>query len=1012
MTARFPLVVNPVTRKIEELQEIDSLELTGNGISISGSLGTNTQYLKSTGSLVTWGNPLVELSALPSFSLNNLSVTGTLSSTGNLTVGGSSGIATSLTVGTDASIGGDLSVTQDTVLFGTLDVASDIITTGSLSIGTSIQAGTNLSAGGSLSVTTNATVGGTLGVTSSATIGGTLQTGGTITVDGSYLVKDNGGTVQFKTNATTISLNDQFTTGTPLQNAALFVRRGSETPTSIRWNEIDNRWQFTNDGVQYYNILLPTETVSAAADEFGASADPNRYNISSTQTVVDNSQSFLQVQLEDASDIQFFTLSHQVKIFGASVTASGDLPLAPVIGTTTYTASNEQSTFDDDTIPHSFYAYAVAAFRLDNGDISPATVVNTIVENLASDRMNEANYNGLIISRVSGTGILLYRGEFSTQALAQAAINDFSGVGGTQFKLINILATKEFPSDSLTTQFTDYGSYDIPLWTTKKNSDGTFKQEIHFPLTPPQNSKRGWAVGSVRDINGIDGTFRIDLEGLTADTNGNQIYLYHDDTKNIQSAIDQTALEGRNYLIIPGGTYLLDHIKLPSGFTLGGLNDATVFKKQYWATTNINSVTYEGLKNAMFFSDTFDAVASSDTWTLSDFTLRDLVIDGNGENQILYDVSSLGEETNNCVIGLPNSSFVRLINLKIRNTSGPVLFAEGSTNMQISGSAFLDGMQTERYGTPCLLMSDCENTTIGSSFFRNFPGALDFTTNQVLAMSGNVIRSCGAGIQIYGSVNTDVLDNIILGPNDEYIPVPDLYDTDYDGVNISVYPGIESQTPVYQYQSEGENVDLSATIINFDVYQATVSGGVETVDLNNPLSDVQFQYFNPVDVNLDPQDDITVGQIRFKLSSDQSSNVPSPSVDNYLVYSITGVDYRNIGNDIETVLDTGELSNDTPASYIVTVSNQNAFNALAIGDYVKLVSHDYNPDGGVTLWKILNKFVDTENKIELEPYQEDITGSLTLVEVTDVGSAITPGGGYLQLRETFVIAKGVISRVQ
>lgn len=981
MAERFPLVVNPISRKIEEIKETDSLELTGNGISISGSLGTSTQYLKSTGAgEVAWSDPFIELSNRSSFTLQNLSVTGTIQSTGTITSGQSLTTTTSLGVGTSAAIG------------------------------TALAVGTDATIGNDLTVVRNTGIGGTLSVSSDATIGGTLGVTGNITTNGSYLIQDNGGTVQFKTNATVLSINDTFTAGTPLDNFSIFVRRGDETPTALRWNEIDNRWQFTNDGVQYFNLLLPTETVSAAADEFGASADPNRYNILSTQQVVDNSETFLEVTLENASDIQFFSLSHQVKIFGASTTIPALLPAAPVVGTTTITASNEESTFNDETIPHSFYAYAVAAYGLENGDISELTVVNSVIENLASDRMNEANYNSLTINRVAQTGILLYRGEFATQALANAAVTNI-GTDNSQFNLIAVLATKEFPSDSLTSQYIDYGTYDVPLWSTK-NADGTFATEVHFPLNPPINSKRGWAVGSVRNINGIDGTFRIDVPGLVGDSNGYQVYVYHDDTQNIQSAIDQTALAGRNYLIIPGGTYLIDHLKLPSGFTLGGLNDATVFKKQYWTTTNVFSTTLDGLKNTMFFSSSFDSTQPSDTWTLSDFTLRDLVIDGTSENQILYDASSLGDETNNSVLGFPNSSFVRLISIKVKNTSGPALFAEGSTNLQISGTTFLDGMQTERYGTPCILMSDCENTTIGTSFFRNFPGALDFTTGQVLSMSGCVIRNCGAGIQIYGSVNTDVLDNIILGPTDEYIPVPDLYDTDYDGVNISVYPGIESQTPVYQYQSEGQTKDLSNTIINFNVYQATVANGVETVDLNNPLSDVQFQYFNPIDENLDPQDDITVGQIRFKLSTDQSSNVPAPTTNNYLVYSITGIDYRNIGNDIETILDTGELSGTTPESYIVIVTNENAYNSLVIGDYVKLVSHDYNPDAGVTVWKIINKIVDTENKIELEPYQEDATGNLNLLEVTDVGYAITPGGGYLQLRETFIIAKGVVSRVQ
>lgn len=847
-----------------------------------------------------------------------------------------------------------------------------------------------------------------------ATVTGTIAAD-EATIDGSINVGTNQSS-QFKTNATTLVFNNGFT-GSPTSDVNVYVERGALSPSALRWNETINRWQFSNDGVQYYNMLLPEETVSAAADEFGASADPNRYNIASTSIVNVDSNNYLQVTLANTADIQKFTLSHQVKMFGASPTLVGDLVDPPIVGTTTYGASVENNVFNDPEIDHSFYVYAVAAYDLVNGDISTSIVGNTIAENIVSDRMNEANYNALTIQRVSGTGIALYRGEFATSALAQDAIDNFS-TSTSLFKLIQVLGPKEFPSDSLTAQYTDYGNYDVPLWidTAERNPDGTYVNPVHFPLNPPTIAKRGWVVGSVRDINGINGTFRINVPGVIAsDPADHALYLYHDDTLNIQDAIDTTAAAGRNYLIIPGGTYLIDHLKLPSGFTLGGLNDATVFKKQYWTTTNINSTNLNGLKNAMFFSDTFDFVQPSNTWTLRDFTMRDLVVDGNGAYQILYDASSLGTETNNCILGFPNSDFIRILSVKVRNTYGPALFAEGSINMQITGTTFLNGMQTERYGTPCILMSDSENTTIGTSFFRNFPGALDFTTGQILAISGSVIRNCGAGIQIYGSVNTDVLDNIILGPVDEFIPIPDLYDTDYDGVNISVFPGTETQTPVYQYQSEGNNVDLSDAIINFNVYNASVAAGVETVDLINPRTDIAFQYFNPVNAELVPQDDITVGQIRFKLSAAQSFNVPAAAVNTYLVYGILGIDYSDIGSDVEFVLDTGTVEGTGQnRTYLLTVTNQAAFDAVVVDDYIKLASHDYAPDIGVSVWRIIDKQVTTENKLELEPYQEDANGNLTLLTGLTTVDGGTPalGGGYIQVRQQFVIAKGVLSRVQ
>lgn len=56
MADRYPLIVNSVTKKIEELISGDRLDLSGNGIVISGDGGSG-KYLKSNGTLVFWDSP-------------------------------------------------------------------------------------------------------------------------------------------------------------------------------------------------------------------------------------------------------------------------------------------------------------------------------------------------------------------------------------------------------------------------------------------------------------------------------------------------------------------------------------------------------------------------------------------------------------------------------------------------------------------------------------------------------------------------------------------------------------------------------------------------------------------------------------------------------------------------------------------------------------------------------------------------------------------------------------------
>ena len=56
MADRFPLIVNAISKKIEEIVAGDNLELTGNGIVISGDTGAG-KYLSSDGSTVFWDSP-------------------------------------------------------------------------------------------------------------------------------------------------------------------------------------------------------------------------------------------------------------------------------------------------------------------------------------------------------------------------------------------------------------------------------------------------------------------------------------------------------------------------------------------------------------------------------------------------------------------------------------------------------------------------------------------------------------------------------------------------------------------------------------------------------------------------------------------------------------------------------------------------------------------------------------------------------------------------------------------
>jgi hypothetical protein len=52
-----------------------------------------------------------------------------------------------------------------------------------------------------------------------------------------------------------LTLNSDFTTGTPTEDGGLIVKRGGSDDAILRWNESLNQWEITNDGSTFSKIL-------------------------------------------------------------------------------------------------------------------------------------------------------------------------------------------------------------------------------------------------------------------------------------------------------------------------------------------------------------------------------------------------------------------------------------------------------------------------------------------------------------------------------------------------------------------------------------------------------------------------------------------------------------------------------------------------------------------------------------------------------------------------------------
>jgi hypothetical protein len=89
-----------------------------------------------------------------------------------------------------------------------------------------------------------------IGLPDDVTITNNLVVGGNLTVSGTVTTV-NTETILLADNIITINSN---ATGIPTENGGIEIERGSSANVSVIWNEATDRWQFTNDGITYYNI--------------------------------------------------------------------------------------------------------------------------------------------------------------------------------------------------------------------------------------------------------------------------------------------------------------------------------------------------------------------------------------------------------------------------------------------------------------------------------------------------------------------------------------------------------------------------------------------------------------------------------------------------------------------------------------------------------------------------------------------------------------------------------------
>jgi hypothetical protein len=350
--------------------------------------------------------------------------------------------------------------------------------------------------------------------------------------------------------------------------------------------------------------------------------------------------------------------------------------------------------------------------------------------------------------------------------------------------------------------------------------------------------------------------------------------------------------------------------------------------------------------------------------------------------------------------------------IELRNSIMNGMSVKNGSRISIENSTFVDGSVTDVFPYKPLRASSTSSLRINDCLFENYPGAVDVSSSTVVATGGNIIRNCGRGLLTFATGKITTTDNIILGPADEFIPSPDIFDSDFNGVNITVQTGMTFEGPVLQYIEEGSPKDISDNQVTITAGIGTIVGAAST--LIPERMGPKFMDFDPITESEDAEFSRENGYIQLKLNTSKTTQLADLTTfgfnnNDQLAYTVVGVEFQdvpiglstNIGISTAAWFKNGSAFIGAGATeYRVTLKDNNQFAGITTGDIVKLVDHNSTPDIA---------------SLELTVQQKEIIGGIRQVRLVGftVNSEINGGekadgsqNGYISIRKQFVIAKG------
>ena len=515
---------------------------------------------------------------------------------------------------------------------------------------------------------------------------------------------------------------------------------------------------------------------------------------------------------------------------------------------------------------------------------------------------------------------------------------------------------------------------------------------------------RGWDIDQITEVgsNSITVSSNYNLNGtVTGIGTTSTVKVVHDNTQALSDAITGITSIGGNFLNLPSGTYLTNKLVLPNQFSLKGNGKNSIIKQQYYATDTRSIGTGGTALYALPFDGNLVGVAVTNP---TDMTIADITFDGNSSNNIVFTLAS-----ENNLLSLGGGTSMLFKDMEIRNASGGGLFARNSKRISVENSTIVDGGQTDRYNEfRPMDVQNSDTVRINDTLFENYPGALDVSVTSVVATGGNIIRNCGSGIDAYATGKITTQNNVILGPADEFIASPDIYDTDFDSINIGIESGKTFNGPELLYIENGEGFDLSSSNVTISAGVGTMVGlysTTRTASLGN-----KFFFFTIKTQDSEGVSGRDNGFIQLHATSTKTSELAGyVGSSTALGYEIVGTEFqpypRDVGFSTFIGIQTGYWANNGNyqaitgtgvgcTQYVIRLDEASQMTGITTGDVVKLKNHTTGPN-------IQSKEMTVERKLGTDRVLLNFS-SLT---ATSHGSTVQDND-YISIRRIFTIAKG------